>query len=75
MILLSKWDEDDNRTSNEFRSFETITIHGWQVKISALGNQIMVFVMHPIFDETEVQFFQDFSEAHEWIECITNEWY
>jgi len=75
MILLSKWGEDDNQTSNEFRSYETITIHGWQLKISCLGKQVMVMAMHPIFDETEVQFFQDFVKAHAWIEMITNDWY
>lgn len=68
---LSKWDEP----SENFTSFETITVDGWQLKISTLGQQVMVFAMHPVFDETELQFFKDFNDAHEWIQRITTEWY
>ena len=75
MTLLSKWDENSDRDLQEsFKSFDVITINGWQLKISCLGQQVMVMAMHPIFDETEVQFFQDFVKAHAWIEMITNDW-
>tara|TARA_R110000782_G_scaffold264953_1_gene358397 strand:- start:134 stop:373 length:240 start_codon:yes stop_codon:yes gene_type:complete len=75
MLLLSKWDENKRELTEQFKSFDVITINGWQLKISCLGKQVMVMAMHPIFDETEVQFFQDFVKAHAWIEMITNDWY
>lgn len=74
MRLLSKWDGNKKELTEQFKSFDTITIDGWQIKISCLGQQVMVFAMHPIFDETELQFFQDFNKAHAWIEQITSEW-
>lgn len=56
--------------SHEFATLDVVEANGWRLKASSLDGMICLVVFHPLFMWSQVRFFNNENEAHNWIEYL-----
>ncbi len=56
-----------------YYSFPPLRFGNWLIKASSFDDQILVFLKHELWLETEIKMFYNEEDAHSYIERITND--
>jgi len=64
-------DYQNNNTSNQFTTYELVTIDDWDVKLSRLDDQLLIAIQNRDSGLTDVRFFTSEILAFQWIDYVT----